>query len=872
MKPFILSLLTFFSYYAHAQNSAPQAVSIPDTVVMLTLPTDFILSANGSSDPDGDELTYHWVVAGDTVANEATHTLQLAVNETDIRLIVTDPAGLKDTEDFTVFVGHPTNHGLNRITFRGNQSLFASGMNIAWHRFANDLTVFDAEAERYYRELMDSIASNGGNSLRWWLHTNGAKNPQVDTSGFVTGIEEATIQNMKLVLDLAYEYNLMISMCLWSFDMLQNNQQQDPERMKKLLEREENVQSYVDNALIPILRRLGDHPAVMTWEIFNEPEGMTSNFGWSSAGRVSMEVIQRFVNKCTGAIHREVPGAQVSNGSWSFKASSDVGPGFKNYYSDERLIAAGGDPDGTLDFYQVHYYPHHFGNDHSPFHRPADYWGLDKPIVIGEFPADTIAGKAKPRYSIEEAYELAVAYGYAGILSWSWSSTSDFNKDFSAHTAAGLRAAASMIPEALRIDNSGAPLNKTPWVVQQAAPFRSYLENLPTEVSYLDVNSLFADDQSEPLRFQVSAGDNWVTPTIQDGQLQLTFTNPPAATAQLQLKAYDTADWYAETGAVVMLASEKEAGNNLAHFKSITASSQSAGAFAEYANDGDPQTRWQSDYGTEQSLQVDLGATTIFNFLSIDWGPKYAKTYEVQVSSDGEQWSTLESVASSVGRPKVLAFDETKTARYVRLLMTDGNHNGNYQVDEISVEYWESNEAPTVLTAIEDYSVKVGQTKTINNYVRYNEVFADKEHPDLLTYGITNSNESLVSVVPSLGNVGIRFLFSEGAVGDATITLAAQDPFGATAEVSFQVSVTEQVLMAYQPKAQLLAPNPTGNWLTILEPGFEWMEVYDLQGNQLLRTKVLIGNMQLPDWPEGVYVVRLYGEQVSETKLIINHE
>ena len=81
---------------------------------------------------------------------------------------------------------------------------------------------------------------------------------------------------------------------LW---MPQKNQGQDYLAMKLLLENESNVKSYVDNALIPILNLLGDHPAVLTWEIFNEPEGMTSNFGWSSGGRVTFFEIQRFVNR-----------------------------------------------------------------------------------------------------------------------------------------------------------------------------------------------------------------------------------------------------------------------------------------------------------------------------------------------------------------------------------------------------------------------------------------------------------------------------------------------------------------------------------------------------------------------------------------------
>ena len=53
-----------------------------------------------------------------------------------------------------------------------------------------------------------------------------------------------------------------------------------------------------------------------------------------------MSQIQRFVNRVAGTAHREVPTSKVSNGCWSFYAGSDQGSNF-NYYTDERLIAAG---------------------------------------------------------------------------------------------------------------------------------------------------------------------------------------------------------------------------------------------------------------------------------------------------------------------------------------------------------------------------------------------------------------------------------------------------------------------------------------------------------------------------------------------------
>ena len=298
----------------------------------------------------------------------------------------------------------------NRISHNG-QDIFLSGMNLAWIDFANDLNNFN---ETTFELAMSQISEAGGNTVRWWLHVNGANSPTF-TNDMVSGITQTELDNLKTALDIAEEYNIGLVLCLWSFDMLRTSYGETiTNRSKYMLEEETYLDAYINYALIPMLDYIYTHPAVICWEVFNEPEGMSNEFGWDDIQHVPMADIQRFVNRVAGAVHRTVPGAKVSNGCWSFYAGTDIGS-YKNYYTDDELIAAGGDEDGTLDFYMVHYYDWG-GTEISPFHHPASYWQLDKPLVIGEFSANG------PYEGIdsEEAYRYLYENGYAGALSWTW--------------------------------------------------------------------------------------------------------------------------------------------------------------------------------------------------------------------------------------------------------------------------------------------------------------------------------------------------------------------------------------------------------------------------------------------------------------------
>ncbi|THA57870.1 discoidin domain-containing protein [Streptomyces sp. A1136] len=104
----------------------------------------------------------------------------------------------------------------------------------------------------------------------------------------------------------------------------------------------------------------------------------------------------------------------------------------------------------------------------------------------------------------------------------------------------------------------------------------------------------------------------------------------------------------------------------LSQGKPATASSvEGAGTPAGAAVDGDNGTRWSSQFADPQWIQVDLGATAQVNQVALRWEAAYAKSYRIELSTDGATWSTAYSTTAGTGG--VATHDITGTARYVRV-------------------------------------------------------------------------------------------------------------------------------------------------------------------------------------------------------------
>jgi hypothetical protein len=290
-------------------------------------------------------------------------------------------------------------------------------------------------------------------------------------------------EDMRQFVQLAASMDIMIVWCLWNGAVLRDARTismiVDPSGVA--------LKSFVDRALTPLVTALKSEPGIGAWEIINEPEGsVASNVpdtepcwdttklkgtgaGWaqqpgakgkSGIGQpLPMKYLQRFVAVQAAAIHAADPGALVTVGSWNVVANTNA-DGHRNYWSDSCLqkasnlrellgLQAATASHATLDFYQIHSCTMRHSlsplqivtvaymrgclaadpsggafNGESPVTGlNKTHFGLTKPLVIGEFPADALNGGLTDT----QLYQYAYAAGFDGA--WGWALNANAKND-----------------------------------------------------------------------------------------------------------------------------------------------------------------------------------------------------------------------------------------------------------------------------------------------------------------------------------------------------------------------------------------------------------------------------------------------------------
>ena len=87
------------------------------------------------------------------------------------------------------------------------------------------------------------------------------------------------------------------------------------------------------------------------------------------------------------------------------------------------------------------------------------------------------------------------------------------------------------------------------------------------------------------------------------------------------------------------------------------------------AVDGNPATRWSSEFSDDQWIYVDLTEIYTVNEVILRWETAFGADYQVQVSDDASTWKTIRTVTGGNGGVDDLT-GLSGTGRYVRILGT----------------------------------------------------------------------------------------------------------------------------------------------------------------------------------------------------------
>lgn len=201
------------------------------------------------------------------------------------------------------------------------------------------------------------------------------------------------------------------------------------------------------------------------------------------------------------------------------------------------------------------------------------------------------------------------------------------------------------------------------------------------------------------------------------------YTGKILISSNTTLKAVAVKDGYldsAYSATVFEIAGDTvSSSDNLGLKKKATASSSKGANTADMILDGTTDTRWQADNEADDEwIQVDLGSVQAVNAVTINWEAAYAAKYEIQVSTDGKEWTTVAKENGMVGEI-TSSFVATK-ARYVKMQGVSRGTQYGYSIYEIQVFGAVQAKAPTITPVSGTY--KGTQTVTMSTAVKGAEI------------------------------------------------------------------------------------------------------------------------------------------------------
>eukprot|EP00727_Mastigamoeba_balamuthi_P010800 m51a1_g6342 putative non-processive endoglucanase (318) ;mRNA; f:37324-38351 len=234
--------------------------------------------------------------------------------------------------------------------------------------------------------------------------------------GFLDHVEEA--------VNYAKSIGLLVYPALMSFDWGKGNHLH-PE----IINDTEARQSWIDNAITPLVERLKSNSGVFAWDLWNEPEWIVASTDGGEPGNgcssFKLADIKALMNGILSMMRAKGVKQPVSMGSASLKFMTQ-----KKLWNDL-----------DLDFWDFHWY-----SWATPYFNPllsnaSEVISPSKPVIIGEIMADpsqdsVLASAANTWCNGQICTDHGrlitklAKLGYSGYMPWSWTDSSSLAESY----------------------------------------------------------------------------------------------------------------------------------------------------------------------------------------------------------------------------------------------------------------------------------------------------------------------------------------------------------------------------------------------------------------------------------------------------------
>ncbi len=293
---------------------------------------------------------------------------------------------------------------VDRLSVAG-QPFFLAGVNYPWktgqdfgtggwgHSGVSDPTTY-AEVDTDFANM----AAMGVRVVKWRVFQDGRYGIVFDAQGNPVGLDEDVFKDVDAALTIAQKHNMYLVFTLFDSGLWATNCTSQGVQMgghADLLVDPAKRQELMNRVVIPFVRHIDGNDRVIGYELIAEPDWGVRALNPENDGRIklSLDQVRTFIRDMVGAVRSQSTALLTVEANRSRDLVDWRGLG--------------------LDYYSFSWYD--WLEPYDPLNTPASRFGLDKPIVIGEFPAQSTL------HPLDNVLNVAWQQGYAGAFVWSYS-------------------------------------------------------------------------------------------------------------------------------------------------------------------------------------------------------------------------------------------------------------------------------------------------------------------------------------------------------------------------------------------------------------------------------------------------------------------